>query len=99
MEKEWCSFGHKFAQRCTPRDAALKAARSAETGNWSAPHPGFNLWDEHEFSPVFLQFLDAAWQLWRQFPTRFEYNEVWGRSLAFEVCVAARTYTQYCSVF
>ena len=28
-----------------------------------------------EYSPVFLQFLDCVWQLTRQFPTRFEFNE------------------------
>jgi myotubularin-related protein 6/7/8 len=28
-----------------------------------------------ERSPVFLQFLDALWQLLQQFPTSFEYNE------------------------
>ena len=28
-----------------------------------------------EISPVFHQFLDCVWQLWRQFPARFEFNE------------------------
>jgi hypothetical protein len=28
-----------------------------------------------EASPVFTQFLDCLYQIWRQFPTQFEYNE------------------------
>ena len=28
-----------------------------------------------EISPIFLQFLDSVWQIWRKFPTRFEFNE------------------------
>ena len=30
-------------------------------------------WDRR--SPIFLQFLDCAWQLWRQFPRSFEFSE------------------------
>jgi myotubularin-related protein 1/2 len=33
-----------------------------------------------ERSPIFMQFLDAVWQLWTQAPERFEFNE---RLLAF----------------
>lgn len=29
-----------------------------------------------EMSPVFIQFLDALWQVWRQQPWAFEFNEV-----------------------
>eukprot|EP01104_Vermistella_antarctica_P011534 TRINITY_DN3225_c0_g1_i1.p1 TRINITY_DN3225_c0_g1~~TRINITY_DN3225_c0_g1_i1.p1 ORF type:complete len:2234 (+),score=480.91 TRINITY_DN3225_c0_g1_i1:263-6964(+) len=28
-----------------------------------------------ESSTLFIQFLDAVWQLWAQFPTKFEFNE------------------------
>lgn len=28
-----------------------------------------------EQAPIFLQFLDATWQVWRQYPTYFEFNE------------------------
>ncbi|OQR86547.1 myotubularin-like protein [Achlya hypogyna] len=55
VEKEWCSFGHKFHDRVGVGKDALDLA--------------------NERSPVFLQFLDAVWQMTRQFPTAFEFNE------------------------
>lgn len=30
-----------------------------------------------EISPVFHQFLDCVWQIMRQYPKRFEFNELW----------------------
>lgn len=54
IEKEWCSFGHKFAQRIGHGD------------------------DKHadpDRSPVFLQFIDSVWQIMKQFPNAFEFNE------------------------
>ncbi|CAI5702101.1 hypothetical protein KXD40_000470 [Peronospora effusa] len=55
VEKEWCSFGHKFADRIGV---------------------GKDITDQpNERSPVMLQFLDCVWQMTRQFPTCFEFNE------------------------
>lgn len=54
IEKEWLSFGHKFAQRI---------------GH------GEDKPNDDNRSPVFLQWLDCVWQLTRQFPTAFEFNE------------------------
>eukprot|EP00946_MAST-07B_sp_MAST-7B-sp1_P001115 g1115.t1 len=54
IEKEWCSFGHKFRDRLG-HGASGKA--------------------DKERSPIFLQWVDAVWQIMRQFPTAFEYNE------------------------
>jgi myotubularin-related protein 1/2 len=53
VAKEWCSFGHKFRDRC-----GFKAGLESQ-----------------EVSPVFLQWVDCVWQLWRQFPCAFEFNE------------------------
>jgi len=53
VEKEWCSFGHKFSHRI---------------GQGDEKH------SNEERSPVFLQFIDCAWQITRQFPTAFEFN-------------------------
>uniref|UniRef100_K3XA01 Uncharacterized protein n=1 Tax=Globisporangium ultimum (strain ATCC 200006 / CBS 805.95 / DAOM BR144) TaxID=431595 RepID=K3XA01_GLOUD len=55
IEKEWCSFGHKFADR-------------VGIGKDISENP-------NERSPVMLQFLDCVWQMTRQFPTCFEFNE------------------------
>lgn len=30
---------------------------------------------DSQTAPTFLQFIDAVWQIWRQFPTAFEFNE------------------------
>ncbi|OTF76415.1 hypothetical protein BLA29_009929, partial [Euroglyphus maynei] len=54
VEKEWLSFGHKFAQRL---------------GH------GEDKSSDDNRSPVFLQWLDCVWQIQRQFPTAFEFNE------------------------
>jgi len=55
IEKEWCSFGHKFCDR---------------VGHLRNP----SLVDE--VSPVFMQFIDCVWQILQQFPTYFEFNEL-----------------------
>ncbi|DAZ97967.1 TPA: hypothetical protein N0F65_005125 [Lagenidium giganteum] len=55
VEKDWCAFGHKFAER---------------TGGDRQKDPNRN-----KSSPVMLQFLDAVWQILRQFPYAFEFNE------------------------
>lgn len=54
IEKEWLSFGHKFAQR---------------VGHGEDKH------SDADRSPVFLQFIDSTWQMTRQFPNAFEFNE------------------------
>ncbi|XP_065667293.1 myotubularin-related protein 2 isoform X3 [Hydra vulgaris] len=54
IEKEWCSFGHKFSQRYGLGDK-----------NHS----------DDQRSPIFVQFIDAVWQITKQFPCAFEFNE------------------------
>lgn len=46
-----------------------------------------------EASPIFLQFLDVVYQLTRQFPTAFEFNEV------FLLAVANALYSRYFTTF
>ncbi|KAF1334748.1 Myotubularin protein, partial [Globisporangium splendens] len=55
VEKDWCAFGHKFAER-------LGGDRNRDS-------------QRNKSSPVMLQFLDAVWQMQRQFPYAFEFNE------------------------
>ncbi|XP_032886142.1 myotubularin-related protein 1-like isoform X5 [Amblyraja radiata] len=55
LEKEWLSFGHRFAVRVGHGDENHAAA---------------------DRSPIFLQFIDCVWQITRQFPAAFEFNEL-----------------------
>ncbi|XP_062917184.1 myotubularin-related protein 1b isoform X2 [Mobula hypostoma] len=55
LEKEWLSFGHRFAVRVGHGDENHAAA---------------------DRSPIFLQFIDCVWQMTRQFPAAFEFNEL-----------------------
>lgn len=56
VEKEWCSFGHKFTDRIgVGIDASLSPS---------------------ERSPVMIQWLDCVWQMICQFPSSFEFNQV-----------------------
>nr|XP_023697469.1 myotubularin-like [Paramormyrops kingsleyae] len=54
LEKEWLSFGHKFASRI---------------GHGDKNHA------DADRSPIFLQFVDCVWQMTKQFPTAFQFNE------------------------
>jgi Myotubularin-like phosphatase domain len=66
IEKEWCSFGHKMQDRCGQIRETHGQTDAALNGG-----TGFN---ETEFSPVFIQWLDCVWQIARQYPTAFEFN-------------------------
>lgn len=59
VEKDWCSFGHKFADRI-----GQKIIDDVNINNTS-----------EERSPVFLQFLDVVFQVMVQFPRFFQFNE------------------------
>ncbi|KAJ1969305.1 phosphatidylinositol-3-phosphatase ymr1, partial [Dimargaris xerosporica] len=79
VEKEWASFGHKFRDRCghlsheryfvtLSSNAATNTFNSMQSRLLKSSH-------DYETSPVFQQFLDCVYQIWTQFPTRFEFNE------------------------
>lgn len=38
---------------------------------------GVDNYSDNERSPVFLQFIDCVWQITQQFPTAFEFNEIY----------------------
>eukprot|EP01114_Cavostelium_apophysatum_P017516 TRINITY_DN5224_c0_g1_i1.p1 TRINITY_DN5224_c0_g1~~TRINITY_DN5224_c0_g1_i1.p1 ORF type:complete len:293 (+),score=76.04 TRINITY_DN5224_c0_g1_i1:153-1031(+) len=61
IEKEWICFGHKFAER-------LGLLLSDDTLSVTYK-------DNNERAPIFLQFLDAVWQILQQFPHAFEFSE------------------------
>ncbi|KAI9322725.1 protein-tyrosine phosphatase-like protein [Dichotomocladium elegans] len=82
IEKEWISFGHKFADRCGHLSNDKYFVNLAYTGN-AATNTIKDMQNkfyksnyyQRETSPVFHQFLDCVYQLLQQSPTRFEFNE------------------------
>jgi myotubularin-related protein 6/7/8 len=90
IEKDFISFGHKFMDRCghlssekfflTPVDGAggsdvAQAFLASVQNRFSGNH------HLRETSPVFHQFLEAVRNIQRQFPARFEFNELFLRDL------------------
>lgn len=56
VEKDWISYGHRFARRC---------------GHSENRDPL-----DKQRSPVFIQWIDCVFQLLFQFPSAFEFNEL-----------------------
>ncbi|KAI0527828.1 protein-tyrosine phosphatase-like protein [Xylaria bambusicola] len=63
----------------SPPDESTQGKRSSESS------PITETTRPNEISPVFHQFLDATWQLLRQHPTRFEFNERFLRRLLYHL--------------
>ncbi|KAF5138562.1 Phosphoinositide 3-phosphatase [Metarhizium anisopliae] len=70
VEKDWLSFGHMFRLR----------SGYLNHEDWFAEATTPKM-----VSPVFHQFLDCAYQLIKQNPTRFEYNERFLRRLLYHL--------------
>lgn len=66
VEKDWCSFGHKFHDRLA-HGHACSAKKDSDALRFFK--------NTKEASPIFLQFLEVTWLVLRQFPTFFEFNE------------------------
>lgn len=85
IEKDWVSFGHRFADRLGHTvPARVQCIYTAdeddgEVGFLATMQNRLNFGGgSHAFKetcPVFDQFLDCIHQLQRQFPSSFEYNE------------------------
>ena len=90
IEKDFVSFGHRFLDRCghlssekfflAPVDGGggtdvAQALFASVQNRFSGNH------HIKETSPVFHQFLEAVRNIQRQFPTRFEFNELFLRDL------------------
>ena len=60
IEKEWIWYGHKFGDR---------------NANYGGKHQGKDQNKSKERSPIFLQFLDATFQIMMQFPWAFEFTQ------------------------
>jgi len=90
IEKDWLSFGHKFLDRsghlssdllftqaeAEDSDDEVGGAQKAAQAFFASVQKQFASSNHlKEVSPVFHQFLDCVWQIQRQSPSRFEFNE------------------------
>lgn len=71
LQKEWVSFGHRFGRRC---------------GTGGTDHHRVDAADGQR-APIFIQFLDCVWQMVRQSPTAYQFND------AFLVLLAEHAYS------
>ena len=81
VEKEFCSFGHKFAER----SGHQLPGRTSFFTHSGVSSSDTELQQQQQYSssggvprldtsPIFLQFLDAVFQIHRQYPTCFEFT-------------------------
>lgn len=59
IEKDFMSFGHPFHTRCSHGEGRGENPSSSDDG---------------QISPIFIQFLDAVYQIVNQYPEAFEFN-------------------------
>lgn len=83
IEKDWLSFGHKFAHRAghlvpdrTNFVSIQSDAQSAQAAFLASVQKNlaFSSSAFKETSPVFHQYLDCVYQIMRQYPKRFEFD-------------------------
>jgi myotubularin-related protein 6/7/8 len=97
IEKDWLAFGHRFLDRCghlssdkffvaPPEGTGAGAGAEAAQAFFASVQNRFG-GNHHvkETSPVFHQFLEAVRNVQRQFPTRFEFNELYLRELHYHL--------------
>ena len=75
LEKEWVLMGHRFVDRCAMLAKPLsEVAEDVDDAGKTNPAQQGPTELSREYSPVFLQFLDAVWQLTQQFPHAFQFS-------------------------
>ncbi|KAB5558120.1 protein-tyrosine phosphatase-like protein [Coniochaeta sp. 2T2.1] len=75
----------KGKDRDEPTDSDSAVAEEVKSATDPMPVTGDHATIPKEISPVFHQFLDATYQLLRQNPTRFEFNERFLRRLLYHL--------------
>lgn len=89
VEKDWCAFGHRFNERYGHLQKEAKFYNYVSDQNFMTIrhlNQAFRHQQSMKFeSPIFQQFLDCIYQLMRQYPTAFEYNERFLRRLVYHV--------------
>ena len=75
VEKDFMAFGHPFHTRCAHGEGRSQDAASTPTPNH----------DEGQVSPIFVQFLDAVFQVVNQYPEAFEFNTKYLRFISDHV--------------
>ncbi|RNE99008.1 zinc-binding phosphatase [Trypanosoma conorhini] len=73
VEKEFCSFGHKFAERCghqVPGETTYTSDAGVAGSDTEAQQSAAKL----QPSPIFVQWMDVVFQVVRQFPREFEFT-------------------------
>lgn len=75
IEKEFCVFGHKFAERCGHMVRG-ETYYTTDSGVSSSDTESQQAQQAHKLqpSPVFVQWLDCIFQIMRQFPNKFEFT-------------------------
>ncbi|ESU35059.1 Phosphatidylinositol-3-phosphatase [Giardia duodenalis] len=76
IEKEWCSFGHRFSSRCGILQVSNQDQESLEDADRGDLSSSL-------CSPVFLQFLELVYYLLSAYPSEFEFTEEVLKYLAY----------------
>ena len=83
IEKDWLAFGHKFDDRCAHVGANNEEAPKEVSDYFDMFISVLRSWMMFvsmmsvrlQISPIFSQWLDCVWQLWRMRPSAFQFNE------------------------
>ena len=97
VEKDWISFGHRFLDRCGHLSSEKFFTSVADSGNAGGGAEAAQAFlasvqnrfaSQHhvkETSPTFHQFLECLRQIQRQYPERFEFNELFLRTVHYHL--------------
>ncbi|KAG8904253.1 hypothetical protein FRB99_002037 [Tulasnella sp. 403] len=98
VEKDWLSFGHRFADRCghlsSEKFFTTATGESQAGGGNAEAAQAFLASMQNKFtpqshlketSPVFHQFLECVRQIQRQHPARFEFNQAFLERLHYHL--------------